>query len=67
MRVAPELKVKIEILFLSKTVKIQYERKLAGSNNDPTAYDALAQPYADPLSLAPAQTTGWTQYLLAFA
>ena len=62
-----ELKVKIEIFFLSKTIKIQYERKLAGSNNDPTAYDALAQPYADPLSLAPAQTTGWTQYLLAFA
>ena len=60
-----ELKVKVEVLFFSKTVKIQYERKLAGSNNDPTAYDALATPYPDPFTQT--QRTGWDLYLLAFA
>ena len=62
-----ELKVKVELLFFSKTVKIQYERKLAGSNNDPTAYDALAASYPDPASLALAEARGWDLYLSAFA
>jgi hypothetical protein len=49
----------IEVLFISKSVKISCERRFAGSNGDPTVRDMLVAPDGT--------TTAWTDYCQAFA
>ncbi|TVQ10619.1 MAG: hypothetical protein EA364_12035 [Balneolaceae bacterium] len=59
------LEIKIKIVFFSIGVTITVERKLAGSNNDPTFLDAMGHPYMDPVLLE--QVDPWEQYCIAYA
>ena len=71
-----ELKVEVEILFFSKTVKIRFERTFVGSNGDPTLRDVMAPYCVDdrfaetPMLMpdtAPPNVFPFTEYCEAFA
>ncbi len=59
------LEVEVEVFCFSKTFRLEYERKLAGSNDDPTLRHMLATPYKEPVTGA--TVIGWDEYLAAFA
>jgi hypothetical protein len=59
------LEIKVKIVFFSIGVTVTVERKLAGSNNDPTFLDAMGHAYTDPVLLE--EVDPWEQYCIAFA
>jgi hypothetical protein len=59
------LTIEVEILFFSFSVEVSCERRLAGSNGDPTFADFLGIPSdGTPLVTVPAE---WSDYCAAFA
>ena len=59
------LTIEVEILFFSFSVEVSCERRLAGSNGDPTFAEILGiPPDGTPLATVPPE---WSDYCAAFA
>jgi hypothetical protein len=60
------LRVEIEILFFSKSVEIEFERRFSGANGDPTLREVMAEDPALPESTR-FDEWAWKEYVCAYA